>query len=87
MDIAPAELVSVPAQQPCVVVQKCFPPINFIYGHFHNSIRADLSFLADRVRSLEVPTEGVELMLRDLRERYKFLEQVYKYHSTVEDEV
>ncbi|PNH05575.1 hypothetical protein TSOC_008134, partial [Tetrabaena socialis] len=64
-----------------------FPPINFIYGHFHNSIRLELGRLADRVRSLEAPGEGVHAMLSDLRERYKFLEQVYTYHSTVEDEV
>ena len=66
---------------------RAFPPINFIYGHFHNSIRAELGLLAERVRSLEAPGEGVGEMLADLRERYKFLEQVYKYHSTVEDEV
>ncbi|GIL78726.1 hypothetical protein Vretimale_373 [Volvox reticuliferus] len=71
----------------CVSPQTRFPPINFIYGHFHNSIRAELSLLADRVRSLEVPVEGVGSMLSDLRARYKFLEQVYKYHSAVEDEV
>ncbi|GIL45357.1 hypothetical protein Vafri_2604 [Volvox africanus] len=71
----------------CVSPLTRFPPINFIYGHFHNSIRAELSILADRVRSLEVPTEGVGSMLSDLRERYKFLEQIYKYHSAVEDEV
>lgn len=85
-----AELLTVQAHAPSPVgfqPQTSFPPINFIYGHFHNSIRAELSLLADRVRSLEVPAEGVESMLTDLRERYKFLEQVYKYHSAVEDEV
>ncbi|EFJ48814.1 hypothetical protein VOLCADRAFT_60154 [Volvox carteri f. nagariensis] len=90
MSSATAHLVPISAHvssSVCVATQACFPPINFIYGHFHNSIRAELHLLADRVRSLEVPAEGVELMLSDLRERYKFLEQVYKYHSTVEDEV
>ena len=65
-----------------------YAPINFIYTHFHNVIRAELDALAAKVRSLEGPTESdIELQLQELKDRYRFLEQVYKYHSAVEDEV
>lgn len=87
---AAAQLVHIPVPPPspqCAGPQKRCPPINFIYGHFHNSLRAELSYLTDRVRSLEVLGNGAETLLSDLLKRYKFLEQVYKYHSTVEDEV
>lgn len=65
-----------------------YPPINFLYGHFHNSIREELGLLQVRVQSLEASGDGnVVAVLKQLHDRYKFLEQVYKYHSTVEDEV
>jgi len=69
-----------------------YPPLRFFYTHFHDSIRLELESL-DSVRAdLESWTgelEGalVEAKLAQLRERYKFLEQIYKYHSSVEDEV
>lgn len=65
-----------------------YPPINFIYAHFHNAIRAELDALAALVRSLEAPGDaGIEGRLQELKDSYRFLEQVYKYHSAVEDEV
>eukprot|EP00192_Tetraselmis_astigmatica_P000948 CAMPEP_0117679692 /NCGR_PEP_ID=MMETSP0804-20121206/17947_1 /TAXON_ID=1074897 /ORGANISM="Tetraselmis astigmatica, Strain CCMP880" /LENGTH=1249 /DNA_ID=CAMNT_0005489125 /DNA_START=485 /DNA_END=4234 /DNA_ORIENTATION=- len=65
-----------------------YPPINIIYQHFHDSIRAELSSLAELAKELEHASE-VELIevLQALKQRYKFMEQVYRYHSSVEDEV
>lgn len=65
-----------------------YAPINFIYSHFHNSIRSELDLLATSVRGLD-PAGGphLEARLQELRQRYRFLEQLYKYHSSVEDEV
>jgi zinc finger protein-like protein len=64
------------------------PPINFFYSHFHNAIRAELDAVSDSVSCLD-SIEDVELpsALAGLKTRYHFLEQVYKYHSSVEDEV
>jgi len=69
-----------------------FPPINYIYTHLHDSIRSELDTLASAVLDLQqagTASSGTGLSegLRALRERYRFLEQVYKYHSSVEDEV
>ncbi len=63
-------------------------PINVLYGHLHNSIRAELDTLSSWVTCLE-PDKEQQLLERllDLKQRYHFLEQVYKYHSSVEDEV
>lgn len=64
------------------------PPINFFYSHFHNAIKIELDSLSTSVLLLEqaIGNELVSL-LQHLKERYHFLEQVYKYHSSVEDEV
>lgn len=63
-------------------------PINFLYGHLHNSIRTELENLATWSLSLEADNEqDLHQRLLHLKERYHFLEQVYKYHSSVEDEV
>lgn len=63
-------------------------PINFLYGHLHNSIRTDLDNLSTWALSLEADNdEDLVHRLLHLKERYHFLEQVYKYHSSVEDEV
>lgn len=68
--------------------KQVYPPIDFFYRHFHNSIRDELSVLAGWVSSLDVCAESeINNKLLDLKARYKFLEQVYKYHSHVEDEV
>lgn len=65
-----------------------YPPINIIYQHFHDSIRAELGRLAGLACDLERATGSeVEVVLRALKERYQFMEQVYRYHSSVEDEV
>ncbi|KAK9866277.1 hypothetical protein WJX84_001775 [Apatococcus fuscideae] len=64
------------------------PPINFFYEHFHNSIRTELDSLSRTVAKLTSAPEGVAAdLLHVLQNRYKFLEQVYTYHSSVEDEV
>ena len=64
-------------------------PLNFIYSHLHNSIRSELNALNQIVLALEPATSEHELMGRlvGLKEQYRFLESVYKYHSSVEDEV
>lgn len=69
-------------------MHQCCAPINFFYGHLHNSIRAELDKLSSWVLCLE-PDKEQDLLdrLLHLKERYYFLEQVYKYHSSVEDEV
>ncbi len=68
-----------------------YPPLNFFYSHLHNSIKSELESLARWVWALgQSSAEDEEARLRkllELRERYRFLEQVYKYHSSVEDEV
>lgn len=63
-------------------------PIHFLYGHLHDSIRTELDSLSNWVLALEADNEQDLLKrLLHLKERYHFLEQVYKYHSSVEDEV
>ena len=65
------------------------PPVLFLYSHLHNAIRGELDALSSAVLSLDSnggDAEGEAALLR-LKERYRFLEQVYKYHSAVEDEV
>lgn len=63
-------------------------PIHFLYGHLHNSIRTELDNLSNWVLALEADNEeDLQQRLQHLKERYHFLEQVYKYHSSVEDEV
>lgn len=73
------------------------PPINVIYSHLHDSIRHELDALAAAVVALQQKgaaggpasggSGGLAVELEALRERYRFLEQVYTYHSSVEDEV
>ena len=64
------------------------PPINFFYSHFHNSIRNELDALSQAGSTLaSAAQEDVHESLSTLKSRYRFLEQVYKYHSSVEDEV
>lgn len=75
-------------QAPATSPQRSSAPINFLYGHLHNSIRTELNNLATWALSLEADNEQDLLeRLLHLKERYHFLEQVYKYHSSVEDEV
>lgn len=64
------------------------PPINFFYSHFHNSIRNELDLLSQSMSELSSASqENIHERLTILKNRYRFLEQVYKYHSSVEDEV
>ncbi|KAK9834239.1 hypothetical protein WJX84_003552, partial [Apatococcus fuscideae] len=64
------------------------PPINFFYEHFHNSIRTELDSLSRTVAKLTSAPEAVAAdLLHVLQNRYRFLEQVHTYHTSVEDEV
>lgn len=64
-----------------------YPPINFFYSHFHDSIRNELDQLSQSVLGLAISAqEDLHERLATLKSRYRFLEQVYKYHSSVEDE-
>lgn len=65
------------------------PPISFLYLHFHNCIRGELDGLATSIRQLEAAQDAADVheRLLLLKERYGFLEQIYSYHSSVEDEV
>ncbi|GBF95645.1 hypothetical protein Rsub_08627 [Raphidocelis subcapitata] len=66
------------------------PPVLFLYNHLHDAIRAELDALSSSVLALDASgggDAGVEAALLRLKARYRFLEQVYKYHSAVEDEV
>lgn len=64
-------------------------PVNFVYLHVHNAIREALVSLEAGVKELLSETDGEALALKlaALKERYTFLERIYKYHSSVEDEV
>lgn len=63
--------------------------MNFVYLHVHNAIRDELLVLEAGVKELlrQRQPEQLQEGLAALRERYTFLERVYKYHSSVEDEV
>jgi hypothetical protein len=69
-----------------VDMDAAFPPIEFFYSHLHDSIRGELQTLSNAVLDLENCDNLVE-QLWHLKERYRFLGQVYKNHSSVEDEV
>ena len=65
-------------------------PLLFFYTHLHDAIRSELDSLSEAVLQLENEKGSLEQIanqLTRLRSRYRFLEQVYKYHSNVEDEV
>lgn len=64
-------------------------PVNFVYLHVHNAIREELVSLEAGVKELLSETDEGALAhkLAALKERYTFLERIYKYHSSVEDEV
>lgn len=64
------------------------PPINLIYSHYHNAVRAELDRLSENASELEKVSAGkVGDRLIALRTQCRFLEKIYKYHSSVEDEV
>jgi hypothetical protein len=67
-------------------------PLRFFYTHLHDAIKKELKeleLLSNSARALDFNNvcENQEISLVQLRKRYHFLEQVYKYHSSVEDEV
>lgn len=67
-------------------VLRC-PPINLIYLHYHNAIRSELDRLSKSVNELERADAALGKSLAALKSQYRFLEKVYRYHSSVEDEV
>jgi len=65
-------------------------PLLFFYTRLHDAIRSELDALSELVLKLEGSLSAgdeIEAQLVYLTGRYRFLEQVYKYHSSVEDEV
>ena len=66
-----------------------FAPLNLLYLHFHDAIRAELVSLETALGKLEATTTvgTLTLDLLALKDRYVFLQQIYGYHSNVEDEV
>ena len=65
------------------------PPIHYIYTHLHNSIRSELASVGEAVARLQQAAEDPQdlgLRLAALQDKYRFLSQVYMYHSSVEDE-
>ncbi|EFN52596.1 hypothetical protein CHLNCDRAFT_138627 [Chlorella variabilis] len=63
------------------------PPISYLYTHLHDSIRLELDNLGQAVLQLQQTgnsgSAGLGAELAALQNRYHFLEQVYKYHSSV----
>ena len=66
-----------------------FAPINVLYKHFHDAIRAELILLEAALGRLDAGAHTGTLRqdLQKLKDRYAFLQQIYGYHSSVEDEV
>ncbi|KFM26998.1 putative RING finger protein [Auxenochlorella protothecoides] len=67
-------------EQPATV----FQPIHFLYTYLHEAIRHELALLS---QSLQLLLAGTSTGWPELRRRYIFLRDVYKYHSAAEDEV
>ena len=69
--------------------KEAFAPINVLYKHFHDAIRAELVSLETALSRLDAATVSGTLStdLLALKDRYVFLQQIYGYHSNVEDEV
>lgn len=66
-----------------------FEPIDVLYKHFHDAIRAELVSLEAALSRLDAAAASGTLTseLQSLKDRYIFLQQIYNYHSSVEDEV
>lgn len=63
-------------------------PLVVFYMQLHNAIRRELGGLHVIAMSMEkCQTDSISGNLNVLKWRYTFLEQVYKYHSSIEDEV
>lgn len=62
-----------------------FVPIRFLYLYLHQAIKNELASLAEWLQRLEDGEDASALS--GLLERYAFLQQIYKCHSSVEDEV
>jgi hypothetical protein len=65
-----------------------YAPINFVYRHLHDAIRAELDRLTTLVADVESRAREPDVLraLHVLRERYHLLVQVNRCHSSVEDE-
>lgn len=65
-----------------------FVPIRFVYQYLHNAIKKELAMLAEALERLESRDDDPGgHALGELLEQYSFLQQIYKCHSRVEDEV
>jgi len=66
-----------------------YPPINFVYKHLHDAMRAELESIAALMASLEASAqeEAVVQQLETIQARFQLLGQINRYHSCVEDEV
>ena len=66
-----------------------FAPIDVLYKHFHDAIRAELVSLEAVLGRLDAARASGSLTseLQALKDRYTFLQHIYSYHSSVEDEV
>ena len=75
-------------EDPVTRNQAAFAPINVLYKHFHDAIRAELVSLETALGQLDTATVSGTLSadLLALKDRYGFLQQIYGYHSNVEDE-
>lgn len=81
-------MAAVVAAHPAAEPRKPAPPLRFFYAHFHDSLRKELDALSQSVLALDTGAhQGLLDRLLSLKERFSFLEQVYNYHSSVEDEV
>jgi zinc finger-like protein len=70
-------------------------PLVLFYGRLHDAIREELGvilnlaneFLSGDAHRPGRSTQGYSPVMEILKTKYRFLEFVYKYHSTIEDEV
>lgn len=72
-------LAGAPAQK-----SEAFTPIRFLYTYLHEAIRRELSSLTALLSEL---CDGSRGDWPKVLRRYAFLKNVYKYHSSAEDEV
>lgn len=81
-----------PSATPCVLRSASenaptFAPVRFVYKYLHDAITCELEFLARGLEEVDDEKPDAGGALKVLLERYQFLQQIYTYHSTVEDEV
>lgn len=80
------------------IQQKGLVPLLFFYSKFHDSIRTELDEVLNNLQDLSDYISSVKQQqqshsahtkenLKSIEKKFKFLVQVYKYHSAAEDEV